>query len=58
MIPIQIPDYWTPEQALAVYELIDEIRDAIWSRYQISLIELMQEERVTTFEVNDDDLTF
>lgn len=58
MIPIQIPDYWTPEQALAVYELIDEIRDAIWSRYQVPLIELMQEERVTTFEVNDDDLTF
>lgn len=58
MTPLRIPDHWTPEQALAVYELIDEIRDAIWSRYQISLIELMQQERVTIFEVDDDDLTF
>lgn len=58
MTPLRIPDHWTPEQALAVYELIDEIREAIWSRYQISLIELMQQERVTIFEVDDDDLTF
>ena len=58
MTPLPIPEHWTPEQALAVYELIDEIRDAIWSRYQVPLIELMQQERVTTFEVDDDDLTF
>jgi len=58
MKPLRIPDHWTPEQALAVYDLIDEIRDAIWRRYQTSLIELMQEDRVTTFEVDDDDLTF
>ena len=28
-IPLQIPTYWTPEQAFAVFELIDELRDAI-----------------------------
>ena len=32
-IPLQIPTYWTPEQALAVFELIDELRDAIWRCY-------------------------
>jgi len=52
--PQQIPDDWTPEQALAVYDFIDEIRDAIWGRYELQLIQLMKEERVTTFEVDDD----
>ncbi|MDZ7751711.1 MAG: hypothetical protein U5S82_08625 [Gammaproteobacteria bacterium] len=53
-----IPDDWTPEQALAVYDFIDDLRDAIWSRYDRQLVELMQQERITTFEVDDDDLTF
>jgi len=53
-----IPDDWTPEQALAVYEFIDALRDAIWSRYDRQLVELMQQDRITTFEVDDDDLTF
>ena len=29
-ISLQIPTYWTPEQAFAVFELIDELRDTIW----------------------------
>ena len=28
-----IPDYWTDEQALVVFEFIDEIRDQIWDHY-------------------------
>ena len=29
-----IPDYWSPEQALAVYELLDELRDRVWDLYR------------------------
>jgi hypothetical protein len=29
-----IPDYWSPEQALAVYEFLDELRDRVWDRYR------------------------
>ena len=36
-IPVEIPATWTPEQALAVFELLDEIRDKIWSRYGSSI---------------------
>ena len=36
-IPVEIPATWTPEQALAVFELLDEIRDKIWSRYGVSI---------------------
>ena len=42
-----IPDYWTPREALAVYEFIDELRDEIWNRYELELIKIMQAERST-----------
>ncbi len=38
---LQLPDHWTPEQALAVYELLNDLADAIWSRYEIPLTELL-----------------
>jgi hypothetical protein len=38
-ISLQIPTYWTPEQAFAVFELIDDLRDAIWQRYNVQLID-------------------
>jgi hypothetical protein len=38
-IPFAIPAYWTPEQALAVFELLDELRDAIAARYAVQLFE-------------------
>jgi len=56
-IPLTIPDDWTPVQALAVYEMIDALQEAIWARYDLQLIELLKEERTTTFVV-DDDVTF
>jgi hypothetical protein len=38
-ISLQIPTYWTPDQAFAVFELIDDLRDAIWQHYNIQLID-------------------
>lgn len=32
-IPLGVPTYWTPEQAFAVYELIDELRERVLSIY-------------------------
>jgi hypothetical protein len=57
MTQLPIPYDWTPEQALAVYDFIDELREAIWTRYGIQLTELMREERVSVFDV-EDDVTF
>jgi hypothetical protein len=36
-IPFAIPAYWTPEQALAVFELLDDLRDAVWNHYNMQL---------------------
>ncbi len=32
-ISVEIPATWTPEQALAVFDLLDEIRGKIWAVY-------------------------
>jgi hypothetical protein len=40
-----IPTLWTPEQALAVFELLDELRDTIWTRYGCQIQALLREEQ-------------
>ncbi len=61
MIPFDIPDDWSPEQALAVYELLDALRDCVWDRYQLQLIELLAPDtddvdtsQLDLFELNDE----
>ena len=36
---------WTPEQALAVVELLDDLKDRILLHYQLPIMELMREDR-------------
>lgn len=51
---IKLPDYWAPEQVTAVFEFIDEIREAILIYYRLQLMEQMQLERYTEFESDED----
>ncbi len=51
---IKLPDYWTPEQATAVFEFIDEIREAILIQYRLQLMEQMRLDRCTEFEPTED----
>jgi hypothetical protein len=44
-ISLQIPTYWTPEQAFAVFELVDELRDTIWLCYALQLQEEYRDQR-------------
>jgi hypothetical protein len=61
-IPLEIPTYWTPEQAIAVYEIVDDLRERIWSIYQTNLQDLMRQQRQSTqidpIKIDDDDLPF
>lgn len=41
---LEIPDYWTPEQALAVFELIDDLRERILFRYEAQIMDALREE--------------
>ena len=38
-IALHIPTYWTPEQAFAVFEMVTDLRDAIWQCYGLRLTE-------------------
>ena len=54
---------WTPEQAWAVVELLDDLRDRIWCHYQIPIQELLRDEYGVTENqqkgtTKRDDLTF
>lgn len=39
-LPFLIAADWTPEQAQAVVELLDDLRERIWAHYQIPLYDL------------------
>ena len=47
-IPFILPDDWTPEQALAVLELLDDLREVLWARYQIRVQEFLNDDFCTT----------
>ena len=41
-----VPAHWTPEEALAVFELVDDLRDPdSGAIYQINLQDLIQQQR-------------
>ena len=44
-IDISIPTYWTAEQALAVFDLVDSLREIIWDHYQGKILEIVTEDR-------------
>ena len=44
-ITVEIPATWTAEQALAVWELLDQMREKIWARYSFQLQDLLAKEQ-------------
>jgi hypothetical protein len=54
-IPLAIPAYWTPEQAQAVIELLDDLRERIWAHYQLQLIDLYREQGLDGIDPPDTD---
>jgi hypothetical protein len=62
IVPLAIPAYWTPEEALAVFELVDDLRERIWSIYQTDLQDLMRQQRqsgsIDPVDIDEDDLPF
>ena len=60
-INFKIPAYWTPEQALAVFELLDDLREQIGAHYRVQLFEISREQHLHASSVADtevDDQSF
>jgi len=50
-LELLIEPNWSPDQALAVIELLDDLRDRIWTHYEIVLQQKLRDERVTRHNV-------
>ena len=57
-----IPEHWSNEQALAVYEFLSQLQDRIWEYYEVPLVETIRrdiagdlpDEPVDSSDFNDD----
>ena len=57
-LDLLIDSRWSPDQALAVIELLDDLRDRIWAHYEVALQAKFREDRVTLSEVQTSDPPF
>ena len=60
-LPFLIQDDWTPAQACAVVELLDDLREVICSHYQLQIQQYLQDDRTeytksTDFTLEDEEL--
>lgn len=53
-----IDPHWSPDQAMAVIELLDDLRDRIWVHYEFALLTTFREERVTHHDIQTSDPPF
>ena len=48
------PAHWSPEQAVAVFEILDELREHVWASYVLQIQQLLRGERGTAVPAADD----
>ena len=42
---ITLPTHWSPEQAVAVFEILDNLREHVWARYGLQIQQVLRDER-------------
>lgn len=59
-LPFTVDATWTPEQAMAVWDLLDDLRDRVWTHYGLVIQNLMREQHLANdrFDEGDQDLPF
>lgn len=43
--PLDLPEHWSPEQALAVFEFIELLRDQLWASYGSAIQHALREDQ-------------
>ncbi len=51
---ITLPTHWSPEQAVAVFEILDELREHLWACYGLQIQQVLRDERGTAVRAADD----
>jgi hypothetical protein len=41
----EVPMHWTPAQATAVFEVLDELRESVWRRYGCQIQQALRRDR-------------
>lgn len=50
---ITLPTHWSPEQAVAVFEILDELREHVWARYGLQIQQALRDDRGTAVRAAD-----
>jgi len=53
-LDLMIDSDWSPEQAFAVINLLDDLRDRIWIHYEIALYQKFREDQIIGFDDDAD----
>jgi hypothetical protein len=51
---ITLPTHWSPEQAVAVFEILDELREHVWPRYGLQIQQALLDDRRTVAPATHD----
>jgi hypothetical protein len=57
-LELWIDPNWSPAQAMAVIELLNDLRDRIWAHYEFTLMDEFREESATRIDVEITDPPF
>lgn len=58
---IALPTDWSPEQAVAVFAILDELRERVWVHYGLQIQQVLRDERSKAVpaahgtDIDDDD---
>lgn len=57
-LPLLIDPNWSPEQVMAIIELLDDLRERIWSHYEVVLLDKFRSDRISCHNVEISDPPF
>ena len=61
---VTLPTHWSPEQAVAVFEILDELREQVCARYGLQIQQVLRDDRSTLaraahdIDINEADVPF
>ena len=55
-VPIWMPTDWSPDQAVAVFEILDELRERVWAHYGPQIQQVLREQRCTAVSTTTDNI--
>lgn len=51
-----LPTDWSSEQALAVFEILDELRERVWVPYGLQIQQVLRDQQCTAALDTEDDI--